>query len=145
MHGAIIETACAIAIESQDQSVDMEVTPLSDIIRDGQGSIKSFSIELINCVFERHDNKKHDWNQFQVTFDGDKDGDFFSVHGEASGVALKITDKNGSVAFPGQPLSRKDIFSEAMILNYQLRLVANQEVLKAGDFFSSIRFKLDYF
>lgn len=145
MQGAIIETACAIAVESQDQSIDMDVTPLADIIRDGQSSVKPFSIELINCVFERQDSKKPDWKKFQVTFDGDTDGDFFSVRGEASGVSIKITDQHGNIALPGQPLTRKDILPEKMNLNYQLRIVANKDVLKAGDFFSSIRFKLDYF
>lgn len=48
MQGAIIATACAIAIESRDQSIDRDVVPLADIMRDGQGRRKSFlSIWLI--------------------------------------------------------------------------------------------------
>lgn len=145
MQGAIIETACAIAVESQDQSIDMEVIPMSVILRDGEGKVKNFSIELVNCVFEHQDDTKPDWKQFQITFDGDAEGDFFSVQGEASGVALKITDKSGNLALPGQPFSREDIIQDEMKLNYQLRLVANHSSLKAGNFSSAIRFKLDYF
>ncbi|MEI9743874.1 MULTISPECIES: fimbrial protein [Enterobacter cloacae complex] len=145
MQGAIIETACAIAVESQNQSIEMGVVPLSDIVRDGQGSRKYFSIELINCVVERQDAKKPDWKKFNITFDGDSDGNFFRLSGDASGVALKITDKHGNAAFPGQPLMNDDIHPGDMKLQYQLFLVANQKALKAGDFFSSVRFKLDYF
>ncbi|CAI1707907.1 PAP fimbrial minor pilin protein precursor [Serratia entomophila] len=145
MQGAIIDTACAIAIESRDQSIDMDVVPLADITRDGQGRRKPFSIELVNCELERQQGKKPTWTQFQVTFDGDAEGDLFGVRGEASGIALQITDELGNIALPGRPLPREDIFSGNMRLNYNLRLVANQHALKAGDYFSSIRFKLDYF
>lgn len=145
MQGAIIETACAIAVESQEQSVDMEVMSLGDIIRDGKGRAKPFTIELINCVIDRQDKKRTGWKKFQVTFDGDAEGNLFSVRGEASGIALKITDQNDKLAQPGRPLAHEDITPGNMKLNYNLHLVANQRVLKAGEFFSAIRFKLDYF
>ncbi|WP_257624480.1 fimbrial protein [Enterobacter cloacae] len=145
MQGAIIETACAIAVESQSQSIDMEVTSIADISRDGKGRVKPFAIELINCVIERQDKSKTGWKNFQITFDGDAEGNFFSVTGEASGIALKITDQSGKMALPGRPLAHEDLTSENMKLNYNLHLVANQSVLRAGEFFSAIRFKLDYF
>lgn len=145
MQGAIVDTACAIAVESRDQTIDMEVVPVSDIIRDGQGRNKPFSIELVNCTLERPGNELSDWKQFQVTFDGDNEGELFGVRGEASGVALRITDENGNIAAPGIPLRALDIIPGNMQLNYHLRLVANHHALKAGDYFSSIRFKLDYF
>jgi len=145
MQGAIVDTACAIAVESRDQTIDMEVVPVSDIIRDGQGRNKPFSIELVNCTLERPDSSLPDWRQFQVTFDGDVDGVLFGVQGEASGIALKITDEEGTVATPGVPLRLQDIIPGAMQLNYHIRLVANNHALRAGDYFSAIRFKMDYF
>lgn len=145
MQGAIIETACAIAVESQEQSIDMDVMSLGEIIRDGKGRVKPFTIELINCVVERQNKKKTYWKKFQVTFDGDAEGNLFGVRGEASGIALKITDQNNRLAQPGRPLALEDITLGNMKLNYNLHLVANQRVLKAGKFFSAIRFKLDYF
>lgn len=143
MQGAIIDTACAIAVESQEQTIDMEVVPLADIIRDGQGRTKPFSIKLVNCITERPE--KEDWKQFQVTFDGDVDGSLFSVRGDASGVALSISDTSGNIAKPGTPLPRDIISPGSMTLNYNLKLVANSHELKVGDYFSFVRFKLDYF
>lgn len=145
MQGAIIDTACAIAVESRDQTVDMAVVPLADIIRDGQSQIKSFVIELVNCTLERANNKLPGWKQFQVTFDGDAEGSLFGVRGEASGIALQISDAAGNIATPGNPLPRGDIIPGDMRLNYALKLVANSHALKSGDYFSAIRFKLDYF
>ncbi|UTO00475.1 fimbrial protein [Serratia nematodiphila] len=143
MQGSIIDTACAIAVESREQTIDMDAVPLADIIRDGQGRSKPFSIELVNCVLERAE--KEDWKQFQVTFDGDGEGGLFDVRGDASGIALQIIDHYGNIAMPGRPMPLQDILSGSMQLNYTLKLVTNNHALKAGDYFSSLRFKLDYF
>jgi len=143
MQGAIIDTACAIAVESREQTIDMETVPLADIVRDGQGRSKPFSIKLVNCVVERPGKK--DWKQFQVTFDGDAEGDLFGVYGDASGVALQIIDHVGNTASPGKTLPLMDITPGDRQLNYTMKLVANNHALKLGSYFSSIRFKLDYF
>lgn len=143
MQGAIIDTACAIAVESREQTIDMETVPLADIIRDGQGRSKPFSIKLVNCITERPG--KEGWKQFQVTFDGDAEGELFGVRGDASGVALKITDATGNIAEPGIPLPMDNIIPGSMTLNYAMTLMANSHALKTGDYFSFVRFKLDYF
>lgn len=143
MQGAIIDTACAIAVESREQTIEMDAIPLADIVRDGQGGKKKLSIELVNCTIERP-GKDH-WRQFQVTFDGDVEGSLFGVRGAASGIALQIIDVKGNIAKPGEPLPPVDIKPGDMQLNYTLKLVANSHALKAGDYFSAIRFKLDYF
>lgn len=143
MQGAIIDTACAIAVESREQVIDMGVVPLADIIRDGQGRSKPFSIELVNCITERPG--KEEWKQFQVTFDGDAEGELFGVRGDTSGVALRITDASGNIAEPGIPLPMNNIIPGSMTLNYAMTLIANSHALKTGDYFSFVRFKLDYF
>lgn len=125
MQGAIIDTACAIAVESRDQTIDMDVVPLADIIRDGQGQVKSFAIELVNCTLERANSpgvngKSADWKQFQVTFDGDAEGALFGVRGDASGVALQISDVSGNIATPGTPLPLENIIPGDMRLDSRL-------------------------
>ncbi|MBE4976534.1 MULTISPECIES: fimbrial protein [Serratia] len=145
MQGAIIDTACAIAVESRYQTVDMDVVPIADIIRDGQSQMKTFAIELVNCTLERANKNSPDWKQFQVTFDGDAEEGLFGVRGEASGIALQISDAAGNIATPGYPMPRGDIIPGNMRLNYALKLVANNHTPKAGDYFSAVRFKLDYF
>lgn len=143
MQGTIIDTACAIAVESRDQVIDMDVIPFAEIQRDGHGRSQPFAIHLINCVLERPD--KLDWYQFQVTFDGERDGNYFSVYGDARGIALRIVDEYGNPALPGRALPLRNLILGNKVLNYTLTLMPNQRALKAGAYFSTIRFKVDYF
>ncbi|WP_350984773.1 fimbrial protein [Serratia marcescens] len=145
MQGAIIDTACAIATESQEQVIEMDTVPVADIVRDGKGISKGFSIELTNCVLSRTEKKLSDWQHFQMTFDGDNDGGLFCVDGEAKGVGLQIADAYGNVARPGSPLPAGEIEPGSMRLNYEMRLVANKKTLRAGAYYSAIRFKVDYY
>lgn len=145
MQGAIIDTACAIAAGSREQVIDMDTAPIADIIRDGRGVASQFSIELINCVLSRAERKLPNWHGFQVTFDGDADGGLFGIRGGGEGVGLQITDAEGNIAQPGAPLPIKGITPGSMRLNYEMRLVANNQPLRAGAFYSSVRFKMDYY
>lgn len=143
MQGSIIDTACAIAVDSREQSVDMGVIPVADIIRDGQGRSKPFSIRLVDCVLARPG--KEGWKHFQVTFDGDAEEGLFGVHGDTSGVGLQISDGLGNIALPGKALPLADVVPGNMRMDYAMTLVANNHAVKSGDYFTSIRFKLDYF
>lgn len=145
MQGSIIDTACAIATGSREQTIDMDTVPVGDILRDGQGNTRNFSVELINCELSRPDPKLSDWRHFQVTFDGDADGGLFGVNGEAKGVALEITDSGGNKAAPGEPLPLGEITRGSMRLDYTMKLVSNSQILKPGGYTSAVRFKLDYY
>ncbi|MGQ8776651.1 fimbrial protein [Serratia sp. NA_112.1] len=145
MKGAIIDTACAIAAGSREQVIDMDTVPMGDIMRDGQGTARSFSVDLINCALTRPDPTLPDWRYFQVTFDGDADGALFGVSGEAKGIALEITDSHGNKAEPGEPLPIGGLTPGTMKLDYTMRLVSNSQVLKSGAYTSAVRFKLDYY
>ncbi|ENE2355446.1 type 1 fimbrial protein [Serratia marcescens] len=145
MQGAIIDTACAIATESREQIIDVQIMPMLDIAREGKGKKIPFRIELINCVLERQNKELPDWRHFQVTFDGNTDGEMFSTVGEASGISLVISDASGNIARPGLPLPAVNIQPGSMTLNYSITLTANQQPLKAGSYFSSVRFKMDYY
>lgn len=143
MQGSIIDTACAIAVDSRDQVIDMGVIPFADILREGHSKTKHFTIQLINCVLTRPE--KPDWHQFQVTFDGKHDGQYFGVNGDASGISLRITDENGYHVIPGKALPLQALALGERNLNYTLTLMPNQRQLRAGEYFATLRFKLDYF
>lgn len=145
MQGAIIETACAIDTGSRYQTIDMATLPFGQIIREGRGQSLAFRIHLVNCVLGRINPALPDWRRFQITFDGSPDTGGFGVSGAARGVALQITDERGYIATPGEALPAVNIMPGEMLLNYSLRLVGNQQVLRAGDYYSTVRFKLDYY
>ncbi|VFS14982.1 fimbrial anchor (mannose-resistance fimbriae), MrfB protein [Enterobacter cancerogenus] len=144
MQGSIIETPCAIDTQSRDQSIDMGTTPVGVIARDGQGAARPFSIQLINCSLPRG-MQLPDWQSFQITFDGERRGGFFGVHGSAQGVALELVDANGNIAHPGEPLPTGALADGDLRLNYSLRLVGDRDVLQAGQFTSTLRFRMDYY
>ncbi|WP_411749732.1 fimbrial protein [Serratia marcescens] len=137
VNGSIIDSACSIDVDSREQSIDMGTIPLSVIRQSGQGLDKNVTINLINCMVKEH---KH----FQITFDGDAEGDLFGVRGDVSGVGLQISDSAGVIS-PGKAMSLHGDFYGNSTLNYTLRLMANSHALKAGSYSSSIRFRLDYF
>jgi type 1 fimbria pilin len=145
MEGAILDTACAIEAGSRDQSIDMSTLPIGQIIRDGQGLTKPFTIRLVNCVLSRATTDLPDWQRFQVAFDGDGHNGLFRVRGEARGVALQITDARGNIALPGKPLPMNEVMPGNMDLSFFLRLVGDKNVLRAGEYSSAVRFKLDYY
>ena len=143
MQGSVVDAACAIAVESREQTIDMGAVPLSDIIRNGQGRSKAFAIKLINCVLEGPGKKS--WRQFRMVFDGESDGALFGVHGKAGGVGIQITATDGNIITPGKMMPATGIVPGDMLLNYTLKLVADNHPLKSGDYSSVIRFRLDYF
>ncbi|MEW6999924.1 hypothetical protein M5585_01005 [Serratia ureilytica] len=60
-------------------------------------------------------------------------------------MALRITDANGNIARPGRPLPPMEIIPGNYQLNFTLMLIENNRPLKAGSYFSSVRFKMDYY
>lgn len=145
MTGSIIETACAIDTSSRDQTIEMGLMPIHQIAREGQSSNQSFSIRLVNCTLKKIDTKRIEFQHFKITFDGKSEGNSFGLDGDAQGISLQIYDRKGNVATPGSPLSINSIIPGDMSLNYSLRLVSNHQLLRAGDYFSTVKFKMDYY
>lgn len=144
MIGSIIDTACAIDINSIDQTVEMGVIPVSRIIRDGQSGKKSFTINLVKCILNKSNKDLTKWQYFTITFDGLNDGGLFSVEGNAKGIAIRIIDESGNVATPGVALPPEEIEAGDMPLKFSIQLVSNHQALHAGEYNSIIKFKMDY-
>ncbi|EKT60762.1 fimbrial protein [Providencia burhodogranariea] len=145
VEGSIIDSPCAIDAGSRNQSIKLKTIPISQMIHDKAGPTRPFSIRLINCVLTPLTPGKPDWQAFEITFDGADDGDNFRLFGNAKGVALQITDASGNHALPGKPLPARSIESGSMTLNYDMRLVANNQRLESGNYQTIVRFKMDYY
>ncbi len=145
VRGSIVETPCAIATESRDQSVDMGVTSASLIARNGQSAPQFFHIRLVNCRLDRLKPGDPAWRYFQLTFNGKDDNGSFALNDGANGIALQLTDSQGNIAHPNQPLPVGEITPGDMILGYSLRLVGNHRDMQAGNFHSDLRFMMNYY
>lgn len=146
MNGTILDSACSVDTASRDQTIDMLTQPASDIISAGEGLPRPFSIRLVNCTLNRTSAQPlPDWQYFQVTFDGEHDGQAFGVDGQARGIALQIRDAQDVVAVPGEPMPAGNIAPGDLVMNYTLRLVGDGESMQPGDYHTTIRYKLDYY
>lgn len=145
MHGSILETACSIDINSRDQTINMATLPISQIIRDGYSSNRFFTIQLVNCDIYRWDSSLPNFSHFKITFDGLRENKLFGIEGEATGVGLQITDSLGEIAIPGKTMSAINITPKDMLLKYSIRLVGNYQPLTTGNYYSNIKFKMDYY
>ncbi|EMF07310.1 fimbrial protein [Serratia marcescens] len=145
MEGAIVNAACAIESASRDQTIDMQTLPIEQIARDGHGLTKPFSLRLLNCSLADMDKVQPGRQHFQMMFDGRVDSELFGVTGAAKGIALRISDSLGNVIYPGLAMPIGGTIINESYLNYSMQLVANHQVLRAGDYRTAIRFKLNYY
>lgn len=143
MNGSIVDSACAIATGSYEQSVDMGILPIGAIRQQGHGPVQPFSIALIGCTLTPYEGA--DWQTFSVTFDGPASGDWFTVSGEARGVALLLQDADGHPIYPGKSTPKQAIMPGNSVLSYGLRLVSDDRPLRSGQYQTALRFKLDYY
>lgn len=143
--GSIVDTACAIDIDSIDQTIDMGVVPLNRIIKDGQSVKKTFFVKLVRCLLNKNEKGLAKWQYFTVTFDGMNDDGLFTVEGDAKGIAIRIIDSLGNIVKPGESLPPEKIEPGDMTLNYSIQLVSNHEMLRAGEYNSIIKYKMDYY
>ena len=145
MEGAIVNAACALESASRDQTIDMKTLPVEQITRDGHGLTRPFTLKLVNCGLSGDNSANSGRQHFRMIFDGNAEGKNFGVIGDARGIALRIVDSIGADIYPGVPMSIENTLTKDYRLNYSMQLVANSQVLRAGDYRSAIRFKLDYY
>lgn len=145
MQGSILNAPCTIDTDSRDQSIDMGIIPIGEIARNGRSVARPFSIRLINCVMHRYESALPNWQYFEVTFDGRRDGELIGVEGEAEGIALQVSDELGNIAQPGVPLPSVILTSGEKTLNYSLYLVPNYQKFRSGKYRTTVRFKMDYY
>lgn len=143
MNGKVVETACALHPDSYEHSIFTQEISTDRLIRNGGSELHPFSINLINCTPKREN--KDDWTAFKITFDGQSDGDYFSLQGSGKGIAIEIQDDRGNIAMPGVSMMPHPIPQGERTLNYNLRLVGNSELLRVGNHFALIKYKLDYY
>lgn len=122
-----------------------ETFPISQIMRNGQSDRQPFNITLVSCGLEKPHPELDDWRYFEVTFDGREDAGYFAIDGSARGISLQISDESGNIAVPGAPMAKGGNRTGEMTFNYGLRLVKNHQVLKLGEYTSTVRFKMDYY
>lgn len=152
LQGQILDSACALDANSAYQVVEFEPLPMGQLIRQGEGIPRPFTLRLVKCSLARPDPSRPgaylpDWQHVRVTFDGqaDSDGRFFSIGGTVRGLALRIADTQGQESKPGVPMFLTPLTGEDQELRYNLKLVGNGRPMAVGSYRTAVRFRLEYF
>lgn len=145
VNGQVLDSACSIHTDDVKQEILFnDLSPRSLRNNYGLGE-KDFSLRLTNCRLEKETGGV--WKSVSVTFDGEIVSDkpsLFAVSGDAKGVALKLVNKKGEQAFPGQPMNSISLSLEGNQLDYRLQVVPNGLPFEEGHWSGSLRFMVAY-
>ncbi|EJD3338583.1 type 1 fimbrial protein [Salmonella enterica] len=142
MQGEIVVTACTISMESRDQSVFLGYQSESRV-RHGQGIAHTFHIDLTGCspsVIKNGDIL----NDIEIKFDGENDGQYFSLKGDVEGVEAELKEADGTVVVPDEYLPDIPVMAGKMSLNFNIRLIPIAQRIRTGLFFTTVRFYINY-
>lgn len=150
--GQLVDSACALESDSAHQTIEMDVTAMGQLIRQGNSVPHPFSLRLVKCSLSRPDpsrpgNYLPDWQHVRVTFEGraDSASGLFDVEGTSEGVALRIADSQGRTSTSGVPMRLTPLTGEDQELLYTLQLVGNGRAMAVGSHRTAVRFRLEYF
>lgn len=144
MEGAILSSACDIDTGDGYQTIAMPGETRTHIKKTGEGDPQDFSIRLTNCSLDSF-NEPTAWQYINIIFEGDEDEGMFHVNGSASGVALELLDRNGTVIRPGKAMPWQQASLTDNRLDYRIKLKNTMRDLVVGDYSAIIRYRIEYF
>lgn len=145
MNGQIQASACSIRTDDVWQEVVFDTLSPAVMVNGGAESVREFSLHLVNCRLEKE--KGGEWKSVAVTFAGEPvDGhpELFAVSGDARGMALAVSDKQGNSAQPGVAMEDIPLNEEGNALDYRLQVVPTGAVFEEGAWSGTIRFMVAY-
>ncbi|EFG4086127.1 TPA: fimbrial protein [Escherichia coli] len=144
--GQVIAPACTLAMEDTWQVIDMGDTPVRDLQDSAAVPEKKFRLRLRNCELAGTGKRIYTASRVRMTFDGlrGETPDKFSLLGEAEGISLQILDNQGYPARVGKVMPPLLLNGNEDELKYMLRIVRNGYPLKAGNYYTILRFIVNY-
>ncbi|HHP7631975.1 TPA: fimbrial protein [Escherichia coli] len=144
--GQVIAPACTLAMEDRYQGIDMGSIAVRDLQGMHVGSEKKLRLRLRDCELAGVGRRIYTASRIRITFDGvqSNNSEYFAVYGNAEGIHLQIIDEQGYIARVGKPMPPLLLTGNEEGLTYTLRLIRNGKPLKPGDYYTVLRFKVDY-
>lgn len=141
--GEVVSQPCVVKPGDENIKVDMSSITDADLVRDGRGPTKAFTIHLEKCNASVA-------KTVTVTFEGiSPDGDdtllALTPSSEAKGIAIGLEEHSGSVLpinTPSSPISIRDGDTTLDFGTYVKLLSASD--LEPGKFSATANFKLNY-
>lgn len=140
--GVLVSDPCSLATDSEDQLVDFGSIPKKDFLNDGVSLPKRFTIILNDCDTTISDMVK-------LTFLGDEDSSqkgLFSTTGDAKGVAIKLTQEDGSEILPNAAFTAGELNNGSNEFMFQAAVSSGSyDQITFGDFKAVIGFSMEYY
>ncbi|BDH44590.1 fimbrial protein [Salmonella enterica subsp. enterica serovar Choleraesuis] len=148
MSGELIEAGCEIDPQSRHLSVDFGEIAARDInFKNESRTSRPFSIRLTGCsTLIGGDGVSH-YPLASITFLGDiagSDASVLKVDGAGEGFGIRIRDRHGATLIFGRESPGYELSENDSVLRFTATLVPVHNFIKAGDFFASARFFIDY-
>lgn len=145
LSGSIVDTGCAMQVGNEGQTVTFQPAALHGLVRGDASFQQPLNIFLSGCGTLDARGKNPSSRALRLTFEGDNNGQYFSLQGVAKGVALQIKDVRGSLITPGMLLDDSARSVDTLALNYFLELVGTGSSLQAGNYRATIKLSIQHF
>ncbi|TBM10887.1 type 1 fimbrial protein [Hafnia paralvei] len=148
MKGELIEAACVIDPLYREQWIEFGNISARDIAQ-GSGVLltKNFNIKLTGCSLASVIKPGSYYHSANVTFTGipdSSDNQLLAIDGEARGFAIQLADTHGEILTLGKNTPDYALMDGDNILNFSASLVSTGRNIRAGDFYATARFFMDY-
>ncbi|EDP9872202.1 type 1 fimbrial protein [Salmonella enterica subsp. enterica serovar Gaminara] len=148
LYGEVLASACSIALNDRYQSVAMGEFPLRELLSGQGGAARDMVIRLDNCRASGQGTVEPVTDPaIRVRFDGLRGSQpgLFRTLGEATGVALQLSDERREPVIPGeyQPAVYQKAHNQ-QVLKYRIVLVPDGGQLAGGNYSAALRFSINY-
>lgn len=138
--GAVISSACNLVMDNNYQTIDMGVTPISELQSITSLPEKVLKLRMIGCELGKDDYTGH---LIEILFEWER-VDIANSSDAASGIDLKIQDSRGSWASSGIPLPPQVLGKNEKELDYKVYLTNNGNIVNSGHYNFALKFKVNY-
>jgi P pilus assembly protein, pilin FimA len=148
MNGELIEAACSINPDSRNLWVEFGDISASVLNMNEDGVLTHpFLVHLIGCSIVTKGQADNQYPFATVTFIGEtsaSDPTALLTSGDADGVGIRLRDQHGEILTLGIPSPGYKLSDEDNILKFTASLIPVKRHIKAGEFYATARFFIDY-
>lgn len=143
--GSIVDTACAMRLGNEGQTVTFQPAALHSLVRGDASFRQPLNIYLSDCDTSNTRSSASTAPALKLTFEGENNGKYFGTQGTAQGVAIQIKDVHGKLITPGMSLEGNSRNTDTMTLKYFLEIVGTGSALQAGNYHAVIKLSVQHF
>lgn len=156
--GKLLQSTCFLSPESAVQDLDLGMIPMYQLDRPGVVTRPvQFNIVMDGCPevdsYTQYPEKlqgvlslySQPTVRFKVIGESEPaDSRLFKVHGETTGVALRLEDSHGEQIYPDMPSRPYPLSPGRNVLFLKAQLWRNQEHFTPGEWYSTVNIGLEY-